>query len=722
MPVGVGAGGSRRGSSDGALPCQGEFRGRGRVLGTVRAVKSFNEIRFDVRRSSDGWLTVHCTSDVLPEEWVDTVSPETIEQIRLLRARLGEHKITEAELVRLGLLVGDALVPKNLQVPLSSLVSATPSDEVLRLRIVTHDVDLAAIPWEYVRLRSDLDDMGGPPLALDERVSVLRSPLSTPTVAAPALRCQSDLRVLHASTTEVAGFRTLRGDEDAVDLALWGGGGRRTRRVVVDRLSDPATRESLEGSLAAGPDILVFTGHCAMHRDRPALILADDQGQPDPVTGGELASMLLRSGTPLVVLNACDTATSDEAGVSLAELLVRSGVETTIGMQMPISDSNAGQFAVGMIGSLGEGASIDVAVSNGRRRVADRAGYAEWGVPTLVTSSRTSEPPHDGPRSGVSGRVPASRPEEQLADATRGGSIGGSDRPLRWAWAIGLVTVIALAVGATAWAMGSDGDDESAGAATSSSRATVEEQADDGSPVQLEDPDSYEFAGRTITFERGISDAEPVNRSDVSDTSPALRARLDAFEATAVSPALQAPGGARVDLDARDADWPMTPAIGTLGSQNGERNPDCRRVILTKALTTGIAGRAWFANGHYVMVNSQELVDAPSARRWFWATSLFVGLHPGQCSGWPSSGVAVNPTHLSVDRRDFDLDGPAEDVLTASGTEFVEVPAVQQANSVVFRQNRRVVVATVGVLDKTLFDSEATKRVLSTVMRTFAEG
>ena len=648
----------------------------------------FDEVRFDLRLTPDGSLSVHATSQVLPEEWADTVSADQLEQLRLLRERLAQHQITEAELVRMGLLLGDALVPDSIQEPLARR-AAGAADHKLRMRIVVHDAELGALPWEYVRLPSRYDELGGAPLALDERVSLVRSPSKGAAASNPTLRGKNELRVLHASATSVEGFDPLRGDDQAVDLALWGESrNRRSRRVVVDRLSDPATRESLEDALSSGPDLFVFTGHSTSEGGRASLVLADEHGRPDLIGGPELAAMLLRAGTPLVVLNACDTAAFDDTETSLAEQLVNSGIGTAIGMQMPISDSNAGHFAVGLVGALGEGRPVDVAVTQGRRRIADRAGYAEWGIPTLVSSSRVSEPraPSGEPRRADDDLVGAGvAAGDGTGDVTRGGpsptlprtrAATDAQAPSRRSRGplIGALAVILLGlVGGGFWFL--TGDDEDASA----------------------DP---EVGGVTQTTEKpefpddGFYDDRPLTGSSAVDTTKDLQAQIALVEAAV--PFTSSEGTIRIaDEFVKIGDIPPTPFTAGYYSTNLWATPECWKIHLTSVTVLGMDVAAW-ANteqGRLLTLSVIQLENSQTAEQYYWATSLYPGPRADQCSGWPASGIAEDPSALTINRNDLRVQAPAQDLMVASETKNLGLdPEPKTAYQAVFRIDDTVVV------------------------------
>ena len=432
--------------------------------------------------------------------------------------------------------------------------------------------------------------------------------------------------------------------------------------------------------------------------------------------------MLLRSGTPLVVLNACDTATSDDTDVSLAEQLVRSGVGTAIGMQMPISDSNAGHFAVGLVGALGEGLPVDVAVTQGRRRVADRAGFSEWGIPTLVSSSRVEEPidgvtqprtrsgelvgagagSGDVARGGLSTTAPRTPPPSGGASPTRRGR-----GPL-----VGAIAVFVIALlGAGFWLLtGDDGEDT---AADPTVAGKVEEQ-------QPQDtvPESYLDLN-------GWFDPELLTSGTPSPTSAALEQLVAEWVGylSVVDPDVDSESGRKTEP--KDLGLPGVPARANYAATNVERNSDCWKVFLHDLMVVGAAGRELgLSGGRVAALRLVEFNDETDAEQFFWATTMNAGLKDDECRGWPAAtdmgSIAVDPERLEIRRRDFSI--PTEDVgrpdalLTAKGDNVdLESLVLRSAYVGVFRYDEVVGLAVMGSLTDPLNENDAKSAITEAV-------
>jgi hypothetical protein len=104
------------------------------------------------------------------------------------------------------------------------------------------------------------------------------------------------------------------------------------------------------------PAVIHFSGHGG---DNSGLLLQDEQGRPQPVSGRAFAMMIDAAARDAraVVLNACST-------TALAELL-RAKVECVVGMDGAIGDDAARAFAIRFYGALGNRRSIGNALDQG---------------------------------------------------------------------------------------------------------------------------------------------------------------------------------------------------------------------------------------------------------------------------------------------------------------------------------------------------------------------
>jgi tetratricopeptide (TPR) repeat protein len=98
-----------------------------------------------------------------------------------------------------------------------------------------------------------------------------------------------------------------------------------------------------------------------------------------------LAEMLDEPALNLVVLNACETAAPGDLFQSVAEATVRRGVPAVIGMQVPVLDGAAVDFAREFYRTWAAGEPIEVAMAYARRLVRQlgRGAAADWSIPVL---------------------------------------------------------------------------------------------------------------------------------------------------------------------------------------------------------------------------------------------------------------------------------------------------------------------------------------------------
>lgn len=167
--------------------------------------------------------------------------------------------------------------------------------------------------------------------------------------------------------------RVLRGRRFEVALPLH----HATRAALQERLTQADMADE-------GFHVVHFIGHGEATAEGGVLLFEGD-GEPDPVPAEALAEMLDEPALNLVVLNACETAAPGELFQSVAEATVRRGVPAVIGMQMPVLDSAAMDFAREFYRAWAAGEPIEVAMAYARRLVRHlgRGAAADWSIPVL---------------------------------------------------------------------------------------------------------------------------------------------------------------------------------------------------------------------------------------------------------------------------------------------------------------------------------------------------
>lgn len=182
-------------------------------------------------------------------------------------------------------------------------------------------------------------------------------------------------------------------------------------RAAIDVLRPP-TLEALCRRLQEKPDfyhILHFDGHGAyvdahqaipsshtMSGNQGCLVFENDEGIPDAISASELGVLLRNCTIPLVILNACHSATSDgERGdpfSSVAASISKAGAKNVVAMSHALYVSGAQLFLPAFYKALLEGESIAAAVSAGREQMhasperlcsVGRFPLRDWVVPAL---------------------------------------------------------------------------------------------------------------------------------------------------------------------------------------------------------------------------------------------------------------------------------------------------------------------------------------------------
>ena len=213
--------------------------------------------------------------------------------------------------------------------------------------------------------------------------------------------------------------------------------------VEFDLLSN-ATRPSLQHKLLEARNagrpyhVIHFAGHGESNEEGSFLALVDNHHLAELVSGEEFAELVDGPVVNLVFLNACKSASSDGAVSSLAESLLRRGIPGVIGMQVPVLDLAALDFAREFYRLWAAGEPLESALGLARRLISreKRTQAADWSIPVLYM----------GPKDGLT-----------LAMDTPSAQTPRPVRFLRWGFAtlislIGTITLL-LSVPDTATAL-----------------------------------------------------------------------------------------------------------------------------------------------------------------------------------------------------------------------------------------------------------------------------
>jgi|GEM_PF-5483215 len=333
-------------------------------------------------------------------------------RFRELLPALAFRDLTRAQLIELGLEIGNTLLPggqagdQSVRELFFKARDRLQNGQKLRLRLKINEVanfELTTLPWEFAFLRdsntpinqAQISDF----LVLDHRISMVRSEVLTgqglqeyPPVNGPI-----GLLALLVSPKSATQF-------PALDLAPE----QAAIQAVVDKL--PQVRATYLNEITGdnglqkllinhkGTHILHFAGHGYFAKEmgdeigqvigRGGLVLADDKGEARLVPVDTLAPILRGRDLRLVVLAACEGAQRDavNAWSGVAPALIRAGIPAIVGMQYSISNANATQFSDLFYTALTQGAGVDKALYEARLAMsqADEATLqTEFGFPAL---------------------------------------------------------------------------------------------------------------------------------------------------------------------------------------------------------------------------------------------------------------------------------------------------------------------------------------------------
>jgi hypothetical protein len=267
----------------------------------------------------------------------------------------------------------------------TSLDRARHSGRGLRLRLILESPELWDWPWEYLR------DPDSDFLIFSPDISIVRCP-EVPQ-AVPTFRGHLPLRIV-VVVAQPRGTMALDSEREWQELKRNLAPLEASGRVELSRVA-PASLATLRKELGKPIHVLHFIGHGGLDRNRQQGVLQFEKrdGEPDPVTGRELARFLRRQSPPaLVVLNACEGGRAVQAHpfAGVAQALVKEGVPAVVAMQFRVSDQAAIVFSNSFYEALAAGEPVDHAVYEARHALfaerSERFGV-DWGNPVLYLRS-----------------------------------------------------------------------------------------------------------------------------------------------------------------------------------------------------------------------------------------------------------------------------------------------------------------------------------------------
>jgi len=242
----------------------------------------------------------------------------------------------------------------------------------------------AGLPWEL--LCSPEEKF----LALDQGISIVRYLDGPWPPEPPPLPSPVRILIVRAEPEDLPSLE-LEDEETALRRVL---NQAAPNALDVEKLSRP-TRDQLRERLALtsnGPfHIVHFLGHGAVdvRSGQGVLYLENEDGTSEGLDGQALHNLFPSiQGPGLVVLNACETATSPGGSMgSVATSLVAAGIPAVVAMQFSVLDQSATRFGKALYTELASGAGLDSSVMAGRKAMGDKESM-EWANPALFLRLR----------------------------------------------------------------------------------------------------------------------------------------------------------------------------------------------------------------------------------------------------------------------------------------------------------------------------------------------
>lgn len=259
----------------------------------------------------------------------------------------------------------------------------------LRFRLnLSRAGDIADLPWELLR-DPEVDF-----LSLDGELVLVRH--IQRLVSLDRLSSSPPLRILVMIS---APENQTQIDEAAERANLEAAVGElREKGLAEIAYLEDASLRSLQNILRENNfDVFHYIGHSDFNPETGVGMLALEDPYEHkiavPITGEALARELHdEEGIRLVVLNSCEGAQQDtrDPFSGIASSLVQRGLPAVVAQQFEISDQAAIEFSKEFYKALARGYKIEMAVSEGRRAVANTLNNTEWVSPVLFMHDHDS--------------------------------------------------------------------------------------------------------------------------------------------------------------------------------------------------------------------------------------------------------------------------------------------------------------------------------------------
>ncbi len=313
------------------------------------------------------------------------------------RASMG--RLSAQEQKALSMALGEVLFDHRLQDDFYAFYEQVrDKEEYMRLEL---DIDeqalpeLAALPWESMCLATNEQREQLYPGAVP-RIALVRHRALWYTAPSFALTRKEPLRIaLAVAAPRNAGPVLYQSIQESLEAIARD---HPDRFLLLD-IAHAATIEHIDNLLAQKPHILHIIAHTRFHDERGneggQLGLVDDI-LPDEIQWIDaegLSTLFHRHRPRLVFLQACESGTlsSLRAFTGIASHIVQHNIGAVVAMQYEISNASAQRFAQRFYRGLVDDLPVELAVQQGRYRLAQVAGgYARRDFATLVLFLRAA--------------------------------------------------------------------------------------------------------------------------------------------------------------------------------------------------------------------------------------------------------------------------------------------------------------------------------------------
>lgn len=324
--------------------------------GRTRVTVQGEEIRGESEKTIAGWM-------LGPRDDAWDHHPSVINRFRF------HGPISVSDKRRVGQVIADLLLPDAVHV----LITKTLWDEgARRLALVVnlHDRNLAAVPWELVRVRANPDkDLmlelvdAGHTLVRRARYSNSQPEASLGDVSR---------RILLVRGPDLEGRPKLpHGTDDHLKEVTE----ESALGFDVRLLDGPSVDELREALDEFQPGIVHFAAHGVA--DGTAIHLRDRR-----LPSSTLVEWIVKHRVQIVVLSVCRSASwSQSAPVGLATDLIERGITAVVAMRTDVDDSDAARFTSALYAGLVAGMPIEWCVADARPKMGD-----DWASAVLYLS------------------------------------------------------------------------------------------------------------------------------------------------------------------------------------------------------------------------------------------------------------------------------------------------------------------------------------------------